>query len=325
MGELFGGINLFDLFFVVLVIYFMISSSNFIFALSDLLGFILTVIFSYKFYIFFADLLSSRFIPMKGLSKAVGFFMAWFLFEIIFFTLGRYILSKIPDKIHKHYANRFFAFAPSAIQAVIFYFLIVVTVFSLPVKATIKEEILQSRTGSYLISFSRLAESKIKSVFGDAANETLNFITIKESADEINLGFKTSQDSLKEDPQSEQIMLRLVNQERENFGLQPLVENVALVQAARAYGREMFINGFFSHQSQVDDTSPAQRLERLGIPFSITGENLAYAPDVYVAHHGLMNSPGHRANILSSDYKQIGIGVMDGGIYGRMFVQEFTD
>jgi len=38
-----------------------------------------------------------------------------------------------------------------------------------------------------------------------------------------------------------------------------------------------------------------------------------------------MNSPGHRANILGASFRRVGIGVIDGGVYGEMFVQEFTD
>jgi len=40
---------------------------------------------------------------------------------------------------------------------------------------------------------------------------------------------------------------------------------------------------------------------------------------------GLMNSPGHRANILNPNFHKIGIGVIDGGIYGKMYTQEFTN
>jgi uncharacterized protein YkwD len=61
------------------------------------------------------------------------------------------------------------------------------------------------------------------------------------------------------------------------------------------------------------------------INYSAAGENLALAPTTEFAHDGLMNSPGHRANILNGQFRRVGIGVMDGGIYGKMFVQEFTN
>ena len=66
-------------------------------------------------------------------------------------------------------------------------------------------------------------------------------------------------------------------------------------------------------------------MDKAGIHFQAAGENLALAPNINLAHQGLMNSPGHRANILSPDFKKVGIGVIDGGIYGEMFVQEFSN
>jgi uncharacterized protein YkwD len=62
-----------------------------------------------------------------------------------------------------------------------------------------------------------------------------------------------------------------------------------------------------------------------GVQYMLAGENLAYAPTVEIAHKGLMNSPGHRENILRPEFGRIGIGVIDGGIYGKMFTQNFGD
>lgn len=55
------------------------------------------------------------------------------------------------------------------------------------------------------------------------------------------------------------------------------------------------------------------------------GENLALSPNVTLAMQGLMGSKGHRANILSTNFGKIGMGVIDGGIIGEVFCQEFTD
>lgn len=65
-------------------------------------------------------------------------------------------------------------------------------------------------------------------------------------------------------------------------------------------------------------------MRNAGIGFDVAGENLAFAPSVEVAHEGLMNSPGHRENILSPDFCRVGIGVQNSGVYGRMFSQEFA-
>jgi uncharacterized protein YkwD len=70
--------------------------------------------------------------------------------------------------------------------------------------------------------------------------------------------------------------------------------------------------------------SPFDRLARAGIAYAASGENLAYAPSVELAHQGLMASPGHRANMLEPAYSRVGIGVQNAGLYGRMFTEEFA-
>jgi uncharacterized protein YkwD len=66
-------------------------------------------------------------------------------------------------------------------------------------------------------------------------------------------------------------------------------------------------------------------MDKAKIKYSQAGENLALAPDVEIAHNGLMNSPGHRANILTPEFKKVGIGCLAGGTHGKMFSQEFTN
>jgi uncharacterized protein YkwD len=86
----------------------------------------------------------------------------------------------------------------------------------------------------------------------------------------------------------------------------------------------MFQQGYFAHVDP-DGTTPFDRMKRGGVTFRAAGENLALAPTVDVAHEGLMNSPGHRANILNPSFHRIGIGVADGGMHGKMFTQNFAD
>jgi uncharacterized protein YkwD len=61
------------------------------------------------------------------------------------------------------------------------------------------------------------------------------------------------------------------------------------------------------------------------IRFINAGENLALAQTLQIAHTNLMNSPGHRANILSPAFGRLGIGILDGGYYGIMISQEFRN
>jgi len=119
-------------------------------------------------------------------------------------------------------------------------------------------------------------------------------------------------------------MLALLNQSREAAGLSALTANPTLRSIARLHGSDMFAYGYLSHESR-DGLLPLARVEAAGLSPWHVGENLAYAQDVQEAHRLLMNSPGHRANILSPVYRWIGIGVMDGGPHGVIVVEDFTD
>jgi uncharacterized protein YkwD len=86
----------------------------------------------------------------------------------------------------------------------------------------------------------------------------------------------------------------------------------------------MLQKGYFSHYDD-EGKSPFERMDLSAIERKYAGENLAFAPSTDLAMQGLMNSPGHRANILNPNFTKVGIGVMDAGVYGKMFTQEFTD
>lgn len=121
----------------------------------------------------------------------------------------------------------------------------------------------------------------------------------------------------------EQKMLGLVNAERVKNGLSPLSVNMKLTGIARLKARDMINNNYFSHTSPTYG-SPFDMMRQSGISYRTAGENLAGASTVNIAHTNLMNSPGHRANILNGSFKWVGIGIVDGGRYGKMFVQMFT-
>jgi uncharacterized protein YkwD len=122
----------------------------------------------------------------------------------------------------------------------------------------------------------------------------------------------------------EQYMLNLVNKERRANGLNALEIDPKLQMMARRYSQEMIDNNFFSHTSPVTGEL-LDRVTAAGVDdgWLLAGENLAGAPTVESAFQGLMNSPTHKDNILEPKYTRVGIGVIDGGPYGKMFSQEF--
>ena len=120
----------------------------------------------------------------------------------------------------------------------------------------------------------------------------------------------------------EKKMLELVNAERQKAGLSPLKIDMRLVDVSRKKSKDMIDKNYFSHTSPTYG-SPFDMLKRSGITYRAAGENLAGASDVERAHINLMNSPGHRRNILNPNFTHIGIGIVNGGPYGKMYTQTF--
>ena len=121
----------------------------------------------------------------------------------------------------------------------------------------------------------------------------------------------------------EQAMVNLINQERKAAGLQPLAYDAALTEQARLKAQDMITNNYFSHTSPTYG-SPFDQMKKAGISYRYAGENLAGSPDVNTAHKSLMNSPSHKANILKPEYTKVGVGVINGGPYGKMYVQMYN-
>lgn len=119
-------------------------------------------------------------------------------------------------------------------------------------------------------------------------------------------------------------MLDWVNYERTSRGVHPLSLDRALVKAARLKSQDLIDNNYFDHQSPRYG-SPSNLLLSQGISFLCAGENLAKVSTLERGHTGLMNSPGHRENILRPEFGKIGIGIIDQGRLGLMITQEFTD
>lgn len=331
MGDFLANLNLLDFFIIaVFLLYgFQGYAVGFIAAFFDFLGFLLSFALALKFYSFFAKFLFAAFSLPLGFSKAIGFFVAAFLFEIAFiFVSFIFVFRKLSSGAGSRSAGRkpffrflgiFFGFCSAALLLAF----ILTLVVSLPLSPFLKQIVSSSKVGSLLVSKTSGFEKDLNSVFGQAVNETLTFLTVEPQGNElINLKFKTTTEAI--DTVSEKEMLGLVNKERLSSGLTALVFDGRLTDIARSHAKDMFKRGYFSHYTP-EGLSPFDRMAKEDISFNFAAENLALAPSVSLAMQGLMQSEGHRKNILSSDFGRVGIGVVDGGIYGKMFSQEFAD
>ncbi|MGP4041239.1 CAP-associated domain-containing protein [Gracilibacillus sp. D59] len=101
----------------------------------------------------------------------------------------------------------------------------------------------------------------------------------------------------------------LTNAARAKFE-EPILEwHEASRVTAQNHSEDMAENNFFGH-TNLEEQSPFDRLEEDNITFRMAGENLAAGqPSSIYAHQGLMNSKGHRENILNSDFRLMSVGV----------------
>jgi len=317
--------NWVDLVIISVVLVFALEGlrRGFFLQLLDIIGFLVSLLISLSLYPQAALLLTNIFNLQKIIAIPIGFLVIWLTTETIFFTLFGTLFNKFLAKFAKNKVNRYFGFIPAALNSLLFISFLLLFVVSLPIKGEIKQEIFAAKFAPLLIDKVSVLERPLANVFGPIAKQSLTFLTVKpEEKGSIELEF--TQKELTTDSESEKKMLELVNKERVNRGIKPLVWDIDLSQVGRKHSEDMFKRGYFSHYSP-EGADVGDRLAEAGIFYSFAGENLALAPDVSRAHIGLMNSQGHKRNILDPAFAKIGIGAIDGGIYGKMFTQVFSN
>ncbi len=325
LPELSLGGNWVDLVIIAIIIYFISEAwrVGFWLILADFIGFLLSLIVALRGYKFLAELLRNNFSLTHSLANAIGFLItAAFTESIVSFLLAR-LIKKIPYKFWKKPWSNLAAVIPSVGQGIILLSFLLTLTISLPIAPSVKNDITQSTIGGYLVRKTSGLETKVNEIFGGLVEDSLTYFTVRPGSDE-SVPITVETQKLTVDEESERQMFNLVNQERRRRGITELTWRTELVPVARAHGRDMWEREYFGHYSP-EGKDAKDRLEEAGIEFRVVGENLALAPTLSTAHQGLMNSEGHRRNILDTEFKRVGIGVIDNGFYGKMFLQLFTD
>lgn len=308
---------------------------GFLAVLLSLVGFVLSLLIAFALYRVVAVWLASAFNWSPVWTVPLAFVGLWVLVEAFFGAIERLVIRRF-FQFNYSPVSRGLAVLPGAAQGLIGAAVTLTLLALIPFGAGMRAQVLNSPIAGRLVQSTLAVERPLEGIFGPAAREALGFLTVRPPAtpgegtggggaaqnDRIELNFTVENPT--PEPSTEQGMLDLINRERTSRGLQALVMDPELVLVARAHGEDMFKRGYFAHDTP-EGVDPFQRMDRANIRYRLAGENLALAPTLDIAHNGLMNSPGHRANILKDGFGKIGIGVLDGGLYGKMFVQEFTD
>jgi uncharacterized protein YkwD/uncharacterized membrane protein required for colicin V production len=294
----------------------------------DLLGLGVTLVAAVVGYAPVAGWLESTFDIPRALASVVALVGIAVLAQTVYWWLFAPLLRTV-DWIRRSSGvllglDRLLGVATGAAQGLILAGLALLPFGFVPMVPSVTASIERSVVGGWLVATAAATAPELEARLGRDLSEGLTFVAPPQTEDAsrpLDLG---RVGTLEPDPEAEQRMFELLNQERERAGLRAVTFDNALREVARVHSREMFERSYFSHVSPYSGT-PADRATRAGIMPRLLGENLAYAPNVRVAHEGLMNSPGHRANILRDSYGRVGIGVIKSQFRGSMFTQNFRD
>jgi uncharacterized protein YkwD/uncharacterized membrane protein required for colicin V production len=261
-----------------------------------------------------------------ALANVAAFFLIIGLVELVVALGIRFLaMPRMHEKLAWGRHGQTLGSAIATTRTALLFGLILMVVASLPLGAGLKGQVSGSFIAQSLLTVAQPLRWLVDGgLLRDAGDSYVLLTTTSQPTDtrKVKLGFTTTTGTV--DAEAEAEMLRLVNRERTSRGLEPLTLNTGARAVARDYSRQMLADGLFSHTDKAG-RSPFDRLKAGGVQYGIAGENLALAPTLRQAHKGLMDSPGHRANILRSTYRSIGIGIIDAGRHGLMVTQNFTD
>lgn len=324
MPQILNG-NYIDLIIILILFYYVTEAfrHGFWIIFADFISFFGSLILSLKTYKYIANFLKLNFSLNLSIANAIGYLFAAIIFESILNFITGYLILKLPEKIRKHKLNKLLGIIPGIGEGLVMIAFLLTLMMTLPIKPQVKSDISDSKIGAYVVEKTVVIEKYINEIFGGVINDSLTYLTVKpEGKESISLDIRKIQ--LKVDENAEAQMFAKVNMERKKLAITELVWEPTIVPVARAHAKDMWERKYFSHISP-EGKDVGDRLNEAKIKYSFAGENLALAPTVQTAHTGLMNSQGHRENILNPRFKKIGIGVIDNGVYGKMFVQVFTD
>lgn len=294
----------------------------------ELLGVVISIFLAVKFTEPFDQWLLNIIQLPAELISLIAFFILWSIIQGLYSIISNLLYPFIPELWRNSPINKAIGTIPSMGKGFLILAIVLALLVDLPIENKIKPAIQASWTGKIISNFGHLLQSRLTKTFNQELNESLKFFTtspltrkITQPNEIIKLPFTAT--NVSPDPASEAKMLTLINQEREKAGVKPLVANEELRAVGRQHAIDMLKRGYFAHINP-EGKDPFDRLHRQGISFETAGENLAFAPTVELAHVGLLNSPHHLENIVEPEFGQLGMAVISAGLFGKMFVQVFT-
>lgn len=255
--------------------------------------------------------------------RPVAFISVVILARILLNLLAGAILQQTTPETHQHPVNKLLGLAPGFVNGAIQVIVVAALLLTIPFQNKVSDAARESRIANAAAPPAFWLARALSPVFSEALGKALPKATHEPGKKEfVKLPFTVRNVTVRNDLEAG--MLLLVNEERKKAGIKPLIADPELQAVARAHSKDMFARGYFAHVSP-DGKDPFDRMKAAHVRFLTAGENLALAQTLPQAHDGLMKSPGHRANILQPQFGRVGIGIVEGGIYGLMVSQEFRN
>ncbi len=292
-------------------------------SLANLIGLAISLVVAFYAYEAVADWVLLIWTVPRSLANVLAFL----LLAIVVDGLVSMVVLLAGRRLHPRRGNpdwwQFSGIVPGAINVTVMAAYAASLILALPLDHPLKVAVRDSFLGPRLASVTALANAPIDPLVKPALNDLSQLFTIEpESKEFVTLPFSVQSPKVCAD--LEQGMIDLVNQERLERDIGSVAPNEALRDVGRSHSLDMFQRGYFSHYTP-EGKDPFDRMDAAGIEYQSAGENLALAPTLEAAHTGLMNSPGHKRNILDPNFHKLGVGCYKSDRYGLMFSQEFSN
>jgi uncharacterized membrane protein required for colicin V production len=294
----------------------------------DLIGLILGIALAFRFSGLVGDGLSDWLGISPEMGRLVGG-IAIFLLVGVGASVGAHYLQRVFTMPGLVLSNRLLGGGLALAWALFVAMLLLSLLVVIPLPDAVGERIDESNVAHALTNPDSFPQRMFHTVAGDRVLEALLNLdqlvgrekVILEEDETLSIPSADPGD-LRPDEKAAAEIFELVNRDRIEAGLDPLAWSVPLSTVGDGHATEMYVDGYFSHTSPITGTI-GDRMADAGIPYRLVGENLALAATSRTVHEGLMDSPGHRANILGDGFTRVGIGVIRGP-HGLMVVQVFS-
>lgn len=295
----------------------------------DLAGLVVGVIVAFRLSAPLGDLITDRFGVASEWAR-LGAGIVLFLAVSTAMAILAHYMGRVVSLPGLNLANRVGGAAVAAAWGVLLVLVGVSVIRAFDPPESIESALVESSVVSAIAAPGAVPQEAFEDVAGDEVLATL--LALRESVGQRRVVLEDGEslpippaapEDLSDRPEDAADIYARVNVARAGEGADPLAWSDALAEVARLHAVDMYVGGYVSHVSPTTGTI-GDRVAAADIRVMSMGENLALAVSSRAVHQGLMESPGHRANIVRPEFDVVGVAAVRGPS-GLMVVQVFGD